>query len=59
MAEQLLDGPEVRAAIEKMACKCVPQDVRAHAARVEAGGVSQFLQLLAEALPSEIAFGAF
>ena len=54
MAEQLLHGAKIRAALQQMAGEGVAEHMRRDARRLDAGGERERLQLLAEALPGQM-----
>ncbi len=58
MAEQLLHGAQVGAAVEQMAGEGVAQHVRADALGVEPGLLGDQLQILREALARQVALRA-
>jgi hypothetical protein len=54
MAEELLHGAEIGAALQEMAGKGVAENVRRDARGLDPGGESKRLQLLPEALAGEV-----
>ena len=58
MTEELLDGAQVGAAVEQVACEGMAQDVGADALGSDTGGGGDVLQVLGEALTRQVALGA-
>ena len=55
VTEQGLNDAQIRTILQKMACEGVPQHVRAHPARSQAGGLGERLELAGEVQTRDVA----